>query len=105
MATFLVLAIIAEISIIIDSYRRYRETSKTIAEQRERECCIDVATMWVARDEDAQLCLFYHKPSANHGVWIDGRHNYISIDDIFPDVTYANSPREVTLILKRDKES
>lgn len=60
-------------------------------------------TMWAARDEDDDktLYLFHKKPVSNEGVWVDGGTVAACLTgDVFPEVTYANSPRKVTLTLE-----
>lgn len=66
--------------------------------------------LWIARDEDGLLWLFDKKPvlrntnieGFNHS-WFDmaedGIYNYCLSCDMFPEVTFENSPKEVELKL------
>jgi hypothetical protein len=66
--------------------------------------------LWIARDENGQLWLFDKPPvlrdkkveDTNHS-WFDmaedGIYNYCLSCDMFPEVTFANSPQEVELKL------
>lgn len=56
---------------------------------------------WVARDKGAKGCawLYEDKPSQDNGYWFsDG--NFYNIDiDLFPEVTFENSPQQVEIKL------
>lgn len=66
--------------------------------------------LWIARDENGQLWLFDKKPvlrdkkveDTNHS-WFDmaedGIYSYRLHYDMFPEVTFKNSPKEVELSL------
>ena len=59
--------------------------------------------MWIARDSGitADLYLYENKPYLNDGFWdADGQFYNIDID-LFPEVTFENSPMEVELVLKK----
>jgi hypothetical protein len=63
--------------------------------------------MWIAREENEDLYLFRHKPYKNHTYWYSDNENAkedrIRIDrDLFPEITYYNSPKEVVLQIKED---
>ena len=57
--------------------------------------------MWIARDINDCLCLHEEKPycSAN-GVWYNLRQMIQLSKDLFPEVTFENSPQEIVLVLK-----
>jgi hypothetical protein len=67
--------------------------------------------LWIARDVcNIHLKLFYEKPVENEGGWVV-KHldklnrmyygDFISINkDLFPEVTFENSPMEVELKIK-----
>lgn len=59
--------------------------------------------MWIARDEDGSLYIYKGKPSRYNG-FFDNDINYSSISlnsDLFPEVTWENSPQEIEIILKK----
>lgn len=63
--------------------------------------------MWIAREKNEDLYLFRHKPYKNHTYWYSDNENAkedrIRIDrDLFPEITYYNSPKEVVLQIKED---
>lgn len=57
---------------------------------------------WIARDIDNVLCLYKNKPVPYEGMWCAEKHND-SIgcldDDVFPEITFENSPQEIELKL------
>ena len=55
--------------------------------------------LWVARDEDGLIYLYIKKPYlVNH--YFDTKYLIGEIDkDLFPEVTFKNSPQEVELKL------
>ena len=59
--------------------------------------------LWIARDEDEELSLVNEKPSlsASKRRWVtSGIADCILLDsDMFPEVTFENSPQEVELKL------
>ena len=61
--------------------------------------------LWIARDFDGLLNLYVNKPSldSNDNMYYtdsDMEDDYINIDkDLFPEVTFENSPQEVELKL------
>lgn len=61
--------------------------------------------LWIARDFDGLLNLYVNKPSldSNDNMYYtdsDMEDDYLNIDkDLFPEVTFENSPREVELKL------
>ena len=55
--------------------------------------------LWVARDEDGLIYLYIKKPCLNKH-YFDTKYLIGEIDkDIFPEVTFENSPQEVELKL------
>lgn len=56
--------------------------------------------LWIARDEDGELHLFCSKPIKSGLYWIAGFGNELCINDnLFPEVTFENSPQEVEIKL------
>lgn len=63
--------------------------------------------LWIARQRDNSLYLFTHKPTLFCGRWcMNGVNQYYTKfggnrekNDLFPEVTFENSPREVKLKL------
>lgn len=55
--------------------------------------------LWIARDKDGCLCLHEEKPycSAN-GVWYNLKQMIHLSKNLFPEVTWENSPQQVELI-------
>lgn len=62
--------------------------------------------MWIARYRQGALSLFNHKPYSDNGAWwadrnIDEEGEWYLESDLFPEVTFENSPQEVELVLKK----
>lgn len=64
--------------------------------------------LWIARDGDGELHMFLHEPITSnkpgYQVWEDPTDNYsygeYLIDcQLFPEITFENSPKEVELKL------
>lgn len=63
--------------------------------------------LWIARQRDNSLYLFTHKPTLFCGRWcMNGVNQYYTKfwenrvkSDLFPEVTFENSPQEVELKL------
>lgn len=61
--------------------------------------------IWIARDKDGELCLYKTKPwkrvnTTHHNDQFDCDDSFMNIDnDLFPEVTYENSPQEIELKL------
>ena len=61
--------------------------------------------MWIARSEYGDLTLFQTEPSQEVSMltgsryWNDRLKSYKISDDLFPEVTFENSPMEVELKL------
>ena len=60
--------------------------------------------LWIARDKDGELCLYKTKPwkrinTTHHCDQFDCDDSFMTIDsDLFPEVTFENSPRKMKLI-------
>lgn len=60
--------------------------------------------LWIARDEDGALALFVNERPMLHqnGRFDNFLGEYVTIDsDLFPEVTFENSPMEVELVIKK----
>lgn len=56
--------------------------------------------LWIARDKDRVLGLFDDKPFKNeYGYWTTVRNCYLIDDDLFPEITFENSPQQVEIKL------
>lgn len=57
--------------------------------------------LWVARNKQGTLEMYKNKPSlaklTNEPVWINGDFVAFLFKDLFPEVTFENSPRQVEL--------
>lgn len=63
--------------------------------------------LWIARDEDGLIYLYMKKPYLNVR-YFDTKYLIGEIDkDIFPEVTFENSPQEVelTLLINKNHET
>ena len=64
--------------------------------------------LWIARDKDSSLCLYSKEPKLSEeieGVWVCSQYGYpvevtVLPSEMFPEVTFENSPREVELKIK-----
>ena len=65
--------------------------------------------LWIARDFDGILNLYVNKPSldSNDNMYYtdsDMEDDYLNIDkDLFPEVTFENSPQQVELKLVKEE--
>ena len=49
--------------------------------------------IWIARDNDGDLCMFTDEPKEEHGVWDTDSIEIVELDpDTFEEITYENSP-------------
>lgn len=56
--------------------------------------------LWIARDKDGSLCLYYEEPYKCRGFFLCDMNNGMWLDrTLFPEVTFENSPQEVELKL------
>ena len=66
----------------------------------------DIKTLWIARNQDGRAYFYYCKPIRNEkwGVFTscDFNANKIAMGyhDLFPEVTFENSPQQIELKLK-----
>lgn len=62
--------------------------------------------MWIARDKDGRIHLFYDKPKRTGSFWLNrgynvfhsltGNKGQVEIDDyLYPEITFENSPKEL----------
>ena len=62
-----------------------------------------IMKLWIARDKDNDLRVFTSQPYQRNGIFMADssyKDDFIFIDsDIFPEVTFENSPQEVELKL------
>ena len=60
---------------------------------------------WIARDKDGMLFIYTQPPSINpirEDVYMVNNGDFLSIDkNLFPEVTFENSPKEVEIKLKK----
>lgn len=62
--------------------------------------------LWIARDFDGYLNLYINKPSldSNDNMYYVVEDDYLNIDkNLFPEVTFENSPQQVEIKLITDK--
>ena len=61
--------------------------------------------LWIARDKDGLLYLHIDKPMRVRSFFINESNRSIWIDkDLFPEVTFENSPVEVELKIKEEQK-
>lgn len=59
-----------------------------------------VMSVWIARDDDGNLCVFEKKPMKDNIGWWAKSSRYFKLNpNLFKEVTFENSPRELQLIL------
>lgn len=62
--------------------------------------------LWAARNENGTLEIHQRKPSISkitgRPMWIDGGFVGFVFDDVFPEITFENSPQMVELKLVKD---
>jgi hypothetical protein len=58
--------------------------------------------MWIARDKDGTLGFYRFKPRSKNGMWASKFLNDVGFlgNDLFPEVTFENSPQEIELKIK-----
>ena len=76
-----------------DAIERYnREQIRSVVENKERGLSV-----WIARDKDGELCLYKSKPWRN-GLCFDFDDMFMAMDkDMYPEITWENSPKEFEL--------
>lgn len=60
--------------------------------------------LWIARDSNGLLTVYNEKPNLYYNEYWDGDYSTQCIDlpkEMFPEVTFENSPMEVELKLKQ----
>lgn len=64
--------------------------------------------IWIARNSDGTLALFYEKPirkkthfDESESGYMKGWIGYLD-DDMYPEVTWENSPKELTIKRRRE---
>lgn len=55
--------------------------------------------LWIARDKDGTLALHESEPYCPYNTWHNGNQEFYLINDLFPEVTFENSPKQVELKL------
>lgn len=57
--------------------------------------------LWIARDKNGDISLYYEKPSLDKfgDFWGDAPFGMRLSNDSFPEVTFENSPKEIELKL------
>lgn len=61
--------------------------------------------MWIARDQN--YCLFLHEEKPHLETydtineWVSDSNSYVLDGNLFPEVTFENSPQEVELVIKK----
>ena len=59
--------------------------------------------LWIARDKDDILRLFYIKPFLNiNNEWDSDDNDFVIDEDQFPEVTFENSPQQVEIKLVKE---
>ncbi len=54
-------------------------------------------TLWLARDKDGELYLYFNRPERGETVWV-AESGYMRIDDnLFPNLTWGDEPKEITI--------
>ena len=62
-------------------------------------------TLWIARDKDGTLRLFYNKPHRYKNYFGGSPCNVSLMVEEFPSVTFENSPQQVELKLKNNADT
>lgn len=57
-----------------------------------------IMKLWIARDEEGFIAIYQEKPVYRHGEWYGGLYIFLK-KEIYPEVTFENSPQEVELKL------
>ena len=57
---------------------------------------------WLARDKSGSLYMFSYKPHRTDGIFVPYTtdNQFLVVDNIFPELTWENSPVEVELTIK-----
>lgn len=54
--------------------------------------------LWVTRDKDRMLIIYFYEPKIDGLEWVSLDYRIIN-EDMFPGVTFENSPQEIELKL------
>ena len=63
--------------------------------------------LWIARDQNGDLFLYPIKPDryvTENYAFFNGDDWYNIDSDLFPEVTFENSPMEVELVIKKNEK-
>lgn len=60
--------------------------------------------LWIARDKDGTLLIHFYEPVINGPDWISLDYRIID-ENLFPEVTFGNSPKEVEIKLVKEDHS
>ena len=63
---------------------------------------MNMKTLWIARDKDGKLWLYIKEPIKLKEQELFIAHRYCIDNDLFPSVTFENSPHQVELKLKKE---
>lgn len=55
--------------------------------------------MWIARDENGTLALHESEPYCPYSTWHNSNQEFYLDNDLFPEVTFENSPQQVEIKL------
>ena len=56
--------------------------------------------MWITRDFNGDLCLHMERPRLLKTMWASDDWVFLN-EDLFPEVTFENSPQEVEFVIKK----
>lgn len=59
--------------------------------------------LWIARNEDGTLALRESEPYCPYGTWHNCNQEFYLNIDLFPEVTFENSPQQVELKLQNNE--
>lgn len=57
--------------------------------------------LWIARDENGDLALHESEPYCPSGKWHNSNQEFYLDSELFPEVTFENSPQKIEIILKK----
>lgn len=58
--------------------------------------------LWIARDKNGRLALHESEPRCPFSTWHNTNQEFYLDNNLFPEVTFENSPKEITIILNND---
>lgn len=56
--------------------------------------------LWIARDKNGALTLHESEPYCPYNTWHNSNQEFYLDEDLFPEVTFENSPQQVEVKLK-----